>query len=477
MRKILLGTTAVVGAALLAPAGASAQEAPTVRIGGYFQAFYGHTTQSNPNGNNIAFADPANITAGAFPVGSPTLGTTGVVQNQTPVTSLGSVRTGKNDFFSDAEVHVFVNGKAANGMSYGAVMELAFDLSEGSAPAGGRRTYTAKTMAWIDEMYAFVSTPTLGQIRFGDEDGPVGGLMNAGVITNFGTGGVYGFWQNAVIRPNRTTTSPGDLGDNTKIIYLSPQFFGFDAGVSFALNSGTGQDNGCVQSFATWSCDRTYAFTGATANAIQSFTDQPQRRNETQWMVRWRGDLMGIGLAASFGGVTWASIRDQTVAGNVATTLRPGQVWQAGIQASAYGFTLGAQYQWGQHNFFWGSQVRGDQDAQQFFAGGSYTLGPISVGANSYWGSFSGTSGLTFNTTTGALTRTCTAANPTCAAQRRYGYSVGANYRLAPGLDLIAEYVRHVIHEPGVNVAGAASGSNQDKLRADVILVGTRLAF
>ena len=36
MRKILLGTTAVVGAALWMPTVAQAQEAPTVRIGGFY---------------------------------------------------------------------------------------------------------------------------------------------------------------------------------------------------------------------------------------------------------------------------------------------------------------------------------------------------------------------------------------------------------------------------------------------------------
>ena len=69
--------------------------------------------------------------------------------------------------------------------------------------------------------------------------------MNAGFITNFGSGGVYGDWQDFVIRPNRTTTSPGDVGDNTKIIYLSPQFFGFDFGASWAFNEGEGDDTGC----------------------------------------------------------------------------------------------------------------------------------------------------------------------------------------------------------------------------------------
>ena len=49
MRKILLGTTAVVGAALLAPSFAAAQEAPTVRIGGFFRAYYGNTQQTGRN--------------------------------------------------------------------------------------------------------------------------------------------------------------------------------------------------------------------------------------------------------------------------------------------------------------------------------------------------------------------------------------------------------------------------------------------
>ena len=53
MRKILLGTTAVVGAALLAPTMAAAQEAPTVRVGGYFRAYYGYTQQTGANGTGL----------------------------------------------------------------------------------------------------------------------------------------------------------------------------------------------------------------------------------------------------------------------------------------------------------------------------------------------------------------------------------------------------------------------------------------
>ena len=62
MRKILLGTTAVVGAALIAPV-ASAQEAPTVRIGGYIQAYFSNVIQSNPNTFNSPASAPATMAA------------------------------------------------------------------------------------------------------------------------------------------------------------------------------------------------------------------------------------------------------------------------------------------------------------------------------------------------------------------------------------------------------------------------------
>jgi predicted porin len=297
--------------------------------------------------------------------------------------------------------------------------------------------------------------------------------MTTGVITNFGTGGIYGAWQNSVVRPNRTTTSPGDLGDNTKIIYLSPQFFGFDFGASFAFNSGTGANNGCIASYAVYTCDRTYAATGATANSIQPYSDFPQRRAEHQAVLRYRAQVMGVGIAASFGHVGWTPIQDMTVSGTTRTTLRPGNVWMAGLQASAYGFTLGAMYQWGQANYFWGSQLRGDQNMNQWTVGGSYTVGPFTIGANGFWGTYAGSGGFTFNTTTGAYTRN---TNGTQNSMKRWAYSAGANYRLAPGLDLVAEYVHHAIREAGTT--GLVNASNpQDKLKADIIIVGTRVAF
>jgi hypothetical protein len=454
-----------------------------VRIGGYFAGWYSHTSQSNPN--SFGAAQPVSAGNQSGTLGTATSPTSASV-SQSPATSTQSTKTGKNDFQTDSEIHIYVDGKAANGLRYGAVVELSFNGNEGTTPGGARRTFTLKSGGFIDEMYAYAALPGFGQVRFGDEDGPMGGLMNTGFVTNFGTGGVYGAWQNSVIRPNRTTTSPGDLGDNTKMIYLSPQLYGFDFGVSYALNSNTGANNGCSASFASANCDRVYATTGATSNAIQPYSDYPQRRNEVQAVLRYRTQLGPVGVATSFGHTGWTPIRDMTAAGSSYKTLRPGNVWQAGLQLSAHGFTVGGAYTFGQSNYYWGSQVKGDQSMWQYNAGASYTSGPLTIGANSFWGSYAGTGGYTFceaivNTSgncstasqVGSLMRNNTAS---MNSMRRSGMAAGANYRLAPGMDLVAEYVRHTVHEAGNNLV-SGTGNTQDKLRADVVLVGTRLAF
>ena len=409
MRKLLLGTTAVVGAALLAPEMAAAQQAPTVRLGGYFRAYYGYTQQTTPHVNGATGVTPAGALTGtlnqatAAGVGDVGIGGSAVAPNNgTTASAAQSARTNKHDFSTDAEIHVFVNGKTANGLTYGAVVEVQFDTSEGTGRTA-RRSYTSKTGADIDEAYAFLASPTLGQLRFGDEDGPFGGLMNAGIITNFGSGGVYGDWQDLVIRPNRTTTSPGDVGDNSKIIYLSPQFFGFDFGASWAFNEGEGADTGCLSSFAGTSCDRAYAAAGVTAFG-RGNGSLPGRRNEYQGMARWRGNVGPVGVAVSGGLMGAQAVNDITVTGTQVQTLKDPFLWQAGAQLTAFGFTVGGNYMRGNTNFFYIPAALGDKEMEQFFLGASYTAGPFTIGANAFWGTYAGERAFNFSTATGAFT-------------------------------------------------------------------------
>jgi hypothetical protein len=483
MRKILLGTTAVVGAALLVPSFAAAQEAPTVRIGGFFRAYYGYTQQSGraTDTNNQTFNAAGTAATGGTAAQSLPNNVVGGTGNLPPDGNQ-QARLSKNDFSTDGEVHVFVNGKTANGLAYGAVIEMAFNQQEGRNVVQTRAS-TGKTTASIDEWYTFIASPTWGQLRFGDEDGPVGGLMNSGVITNFGTGGVYGDRESFVTRQGgtRTTTSPGSLGDSTKIIYLSPQFFGFDFGGSFAFNYNEGEDTGCSNNAASGFCDSSYAFTGASNFGIAAAgPNMSARRNEYQVAGRWRGSLAGIGLSTTVGYVGAGAVNELTVSGTQARVFNNLGVFQIGAQATAYGFTLGGQYEHGDANYFWGNTLRGDRPMDQVFVGGSYTAGPFTFGANYVTGTYEGTSRGTFGA------GNITAANPsgialntTAGAQammRRYGYGFGGNYRLAPGMDIVAEWSKYTIGERGRDLDASRAGT-QDRTTAEVFILGTRIAF
>lgn len=467
MRKILLGTTAVIGAALMGPTVAQAQEAPTVRIGGYFRAYYGYSQQSGAHSDSLGSALPT-ATSGA--TGNISTGGTNMA------------RLGKHDFSTDAEIHVFVNGKAANGLTYGAVLEVQFNQQEGRNIIQNRAS-TGKTTASMDEMYVFLAHPSFGQIRFGDEDGPLGGLMNSGWITNFGTGGIHGEWESFITRQRggRTTTAPGGLGDSTKIIYMSPQFFGFDFGASFALNANGGEDVGCANDVASGYCDRAYAFTGASNFGIYAAgPEQSVRRNEFQLAARWRGELAGVGLSVTGGYIGSGAARDISLVGGAAQQARIFNglnIWTIGAQATAYGFTVGAAWAYGDYNFFWGNTLRGDQKGNQITVGASYTSGPFTIGANWVFGTFAGSSARALGTT--AATATQLVFNPAsanAATMRRYGWGIGANYRLAPGMDIIAEFVQYRVREGNRDLDAAQAGV-QNRADSQVFLLGTRLAF
>lgn len=283
MRKLLLGSTAVAAAALFAPQGALAQGADPflppgppmmshraleVRVGGYFRFNYNFTEQ----GQNSANKDSG---AGVPVAGAAT----------TPNTS---ARLGKSDFASDAEIHIVANGKATNGLRYGVAIELEVDYNDGTySPYSGSRVRSPKTGLDTDEMWMYVAGG-FGQVRFGDEDN-AWNLMSVGHVANFGTGGADGDWFDSVTATHRAaTTFTSDSGDNTKVIYLSPQFYGFDVGASFAFNTGEGEDTGCILSTVTSDCDRANAYSGT-----------PRRRNEVFGIARWRGSFGGVGLQAA----------------------------------------------------------------------------------------------------------------------------------------------------------------------------------
>jgi hypothetical protein len=441
MRKILLGTTGVVGAALIGMGAAQAQTAPTVRIGGYLQTTF-------------AWADDDLDYARGAPTG---------------VNAAGTQRRSTNDFRNEVEIHVFVNGKAANGLAYGAVVEIQNDnVGGGSGSALD-----------LDEAYMFVTSPTLGTIRFGEEDSAASIMqVRAPTITGFGADGA---WDVGILgTANGSGGNPSiltginDGSDSTKVVYLSPQFFGFDFGLSYAANAGEGD-----RAFFGRQVD-TLGAGGTTIAQSATQRDKSGLNNEWSGALRYRGSFQNVGIAAGFGAMRANAQRNALVGttGAVPAFSPAGSgfrfsditAYTVGLNLTAFGFTLGGEYTWGSYS---GSSVGraplannpdGSErdDSSHWLLGLTYVTGAWSFGG--YYGQGSQDNGCALN-----AARVCVDQG----TREQTGWGIGVAYTLAPGLELFANY--NQAQDDNVNIV--LNGGTLQNREWQGFFLGTRLAF
>jgi predicted porin len=420
MRKILLGTTGVVGAALIGMGAAQAQQAPTVRVGGYLQT-------------TLAWVDDDLDSA------------RGTNAGPTGVAGAGRVSRSEMDFRNEVEIHVFVTGKAANGLSYGAVVEIQNDnVGGGSGSALD-----------LDEAYMFVSSPTLGTIRFGEEDSAASIMqVRAPSITGFGADGAFDV--GILGTANGTGGNPSlltginDGSDATKIVYLSPQFFGFDFGLSYAPNTGEGD-----RAFLGRPVD-TIAVTGGTLAINPTQRDGTGLENEISAALRYRGNFGGVGIAAGFGYMQADAPANTAAGAAIAVPAEDVTAYTLGLTVAAFGLTVGGEYTWGQYA---GASVgrtglaRGRDDSNHWLLGATYVMGAFSVGA--YYGVATQDNG------------------GTLADREQTGWGLGVAYTVAPGLEVFANYNSY--EDKNVNIT-FGGGTLADRSWTAFFL-GTRLAF
>jgi len=134
---------------------------------------------------------------------------------------------------NESEVHVNAKNTADNGITYGVSIELNAGAADGTA---------------ADEAWAFLSSASWGRLELGDQDdatnrmrvgsnnahkglgGPAGGL--GGNLALFGGFGSEGMGARADWDNNTTS-------DATKVTYFSPRFSGLQLGASLTPDTGT----------------------------------------------------------------------------------------------------------------------------------------------------------------------------------------------------------------------------------------------
>lgn len=188
MKRILLGSSALVGIALFAST-ASAQV--TVRLGGF-----------------------VNFEAGFL--------------SDDLIDSLDEIVSGDDtdddgfDFRNDTEVHIRADGKADNGLLYGTKIEID----------------SSGTSLNYDEAVLYVAGGW-GRLELGDEDGASDTLTIFAPVV--GIGQLDGDF--ADFGAPDTLIKPVDSSDSTKATYYTPRFAGFQAGISYAPQISDGGDS------------------------------------------------------------------------------------------------------------------------------------------------------------------------------------------------------------------------------------------
>jgi len=434
MRKILLGTTAVVGLAVAAPAAfaqssligqgphgatgspAVATSGLSVRLGGFFEMTYGLV---NDDQDKQAFRSIA--TAGA------------------------NSRQGQ-DLRNEAEINLYVDGVATNGLRYGAVFELQMD----------NQTNTGLD---FDELYGYVKG-SFGELRFGQEDHSAS-LINVAVPGVMGQGS-SAQWDEFITQAGAAAnsyygamggaapylmTSPFDGGDATKLVYLSPQFNGFDFAFSWAPNNGEGEQTGTQRDRTTF-------------------------ENSLSAALRYRGTIGPVGVQASFS-ASRADAPSLNENGTARTGLKDFSAYSGALALSAMGFSIGGEYTWGNYaNNVAAAQREGLDQSKHWLVGATYTIGDIQFGAQ--YGVANQDNGVDG---TGAQ----------FDDRKQTYWSLGAQYVVAPGMTVFANYAaisdRNIpVSAPGATAATAATGlanfGGGDRIRnIDVFVVGTRIAF
>jgi hypothetical protein len=285
MRKLLMASAAILGAS---GSLALAQKAPANPNQGQLAAPYGAGPAANNNNNAWGTANTPSGSAAAGPLSTiyapnvnavPAPGTIVIRLNGRVEVDMGaafsnlSTGVGANAGYkvnpvgiaSYMRLYPGFDGTAANGIRYGAAIELRENFGAGGVPANSGSANTSSETVFVRRAFTYLASDKAGVLRFGQADGVLG-LFDNCVFTSACWDAGLGNFNGG---PNQTLTTQGAFGipfvwlaqagaeyGNNKIVYLSPQFFGFDMGVQYAPNMGNAYQNaglgvGCNQAGPT----------------------------------------------------------------------------------------------------------------------------------------------------------------------------------------------------------------------------------
>jgi hypothetical protein len=487
MRKFLLANAAL----MVASAGLAHAQTSANPSQGQLAAPYGAGPATNNNNNawGIANTPTGSTTAGALSTvyapninAVPAPGTivirlngrveVGIAANFTSAdTGVAGNKGYKLDplgVYSFARLYPAFDGLAANGLRYGAAMEIRENFAAAAYPgsptgssaptttgtAAGPSTNSSGQTLFIRRAFAYLASDQAGILRIGQGDGVIGLFDNCvftsqcwdASVGNFNGGDAQSTSATAGIGiPFVWLAQAGAEYSNNKIVYLSPQAYGFDFGVQFAPSMGnalqdSGAGVGCVQA-------------GPTCINTTSGNDSSRWFNQVGVGLRYQHTFGPVDVKA-YGFYETAGKENLTV-GSYATTIASRSVgnmhydnlsfYKAGVAVTAYNFTAAADYIGGAVDGQLGMRPTGGAPMNAVVTGLTYAKGPITLGAEF-----------------GIIDSQGDVRLVGVSQRHEYEVAFGGAYKLAPGLQLVGEYIYEHRHQGGFDFSanGLASSLN-----------------
>jgi hypothetical protein len=363
-----------------------------------------------------------------------------------------------------------VDGMATNGLRYGAAIELRENVgnpntfsnsvtvtsttagslasqTSASSPSG----YSSSETVFVRRAFVYVGSDKLGIVRIGQTDGVIGLFDNGSYTSQTFDGGLGNFNGGAmqantagagVAIPFAWLSQAGAEYSNTKIVYLTPQFFGFDFGLQYAPNMGN--------SFSS-SLGGTALQAGPCNAASSGCISVTTGNDPTRWLnqvavgARYQGTFGGVNVGAF--AVYETAGKEQINGGGIAAG---GPGYTAGstsnavlrydnlnfvnaavkVEVPSVGLTWAFDYIGGALNGQLSMRPTGGAPENAFVTGLVYKNGPWVVGAEV------------------GVVESQGQANLTKISQRKETeFAIGGTYNAAPGLAFVLEYMHTERHQ------------------------------
>jgi predicted porin len=360
------------------------------------------------------------------------------------------------------------DGVASNGLRYGASVELRENMYAGTTgtvnggSSGGVNSpggnISGETI-YVRRAFTYLASDNVGLARFGQTDGVIG-LFDNCIFTSqcwdagsgvFNGGGIQDVTAAAAVSIPfvwlaQTAT---DIG-NSKVVYLSPQYYGFDFGIQYAPNEGNAYQNASgASAIQSTPCNQA----GPNCISVSSGNDSSRWLNQVGVGLRWQqsfgavdAKVYGFYETAGKEDLSTTAFTQPSPTGST-TTIRYDNLnfYKAGVAVTAMNVTAAVDYIGGAVNGSLAMEPTGGVPMNAVVAGLTYANGPWTAGVD-----------VAFVNSQGA-------AQLTGVSQRREEeFAIGGNYKLAPGVQLVGEYMYTQRHQGDFNFNTGAAGQTED---------------